>query len=79
MEKLDPRRQALEKACEKVGGQLPLAKKINTSQSQVWYWLTRSKNGVAAEYVLPIEEATGISRHALRPDLYPEQRAESAA
>lgn len=27
----------------------------------------------AAEWVLPLERATGISRHRLRPDLYPLQ------
>lgn len=62
---------ALRKACEIVGGQKPLADRIGTTQSQVWYWLERSKKGVPGEFVLPIERASGVSRHDLRPDLYP--------
>lgn len=53
------------------GGQKPLADRIGTTQSQVWYWLTRSKRGVPAEFVLPIEQATGVPRSELRPDLWP--------
>jgi DNA-binding transcriptional regulator YdaS (Cro superfamily) len=53
------------------GGQKPLADKIGTTQSQIWYWLERSKKGVPAEFVLRIEGATGVPRHELRPDLYP--------
>lgn len=63
--------EALKKACDLAGGQKPLADRIGTTQSQVWYWLTRSKRGVAPEFVLPIERETGVSRHDLRPDLYP--------
>lgn len=63
--------EALKRACELAGGQKPLADRIGTTQSQVWYWLTKSKRGVAAEFVLPIERETGVSRNALRPDLYP--------
>lgn len=63
--------EALKRACEVAGGQKSLADRIGTSQSQVWYWLARSKKGVPAEFVLPIERETGVSRHELRPDLYP--------
>jgi DNA-binding transcriptional regulator YdaS (Cro superfamily) len=63
--------EALKKACELAGGQKPLADRIGTTQSQVWYWLERSKKGVPAEFVLPIERETGISRSDLRPDLWP--------
>ena len=62
---------ALREACERAGGQKPLADKIGTTQSQVWYWLERAKKGVPGEFVIPIEQATGVSRHELRPDLYP--------
>ena len=62
---------ALKRACDVAGGQKPLAELIGTTQSQVWYWLERSKKGVPAEFVIPIEKATGVSRHKLRPDLYP--------
>lgn len=68
--------EALRRACEIAGGQKPLADRIGTTQSQVWYWLERSKKGVPGEFVLPIERETGISRSELRPDLYPLESAE---
>lgn len=64
---------ALREACLIAGGQKPLADRIGTTQSMVWYWLTRSKKGVPGEFVLRIERETGVSRHVLRPDLYPAQ------
>ncbi len=64
------RTAALTRAIKRAGGQKPLADKIGTSQSQVWYWLTRSKKGVPGEFALAIEAVTGVSRHELRPDLY---------
>jgi DNA-binding transcriptional regulator YdaS (Cro superfamily) len=67
--------EALRRACDIAGGQKPLADKIGTTQSQVWYWLTRSKRGVPAEFVLPIETATGVPRTELRPDLWPPAEA----
>jgi DNA-binding transcriptional regulator YdaS (Cro superfamily) len=63
--------EALKRACDLAGGQKPLADRIGTTQSQVWYWLTRSKRGVPAEFVLSIEKETGVSRSELRPDLWP--------
>jgi DNA-binding transcriptional regulator YdaS (Cro superfamily) len=63
--------RALQRACAAVGGQKSLATRIGVSQSMVWYWLARSKRGVPGEFVLPIEAASGISRHVLRPDIYP--------
>lgn len=71
--------EALKEACGIAGGQKPLADRIGTTQSQVWYWLTRSKKGVPAEFVLPIERETGISRSALRPDLWPVKDVEAHA
>lgn len=62
---------ALKRAIEAAGGQKALADKIGATQSMVWYWLDRAKKGVPGEYVLRIEGATNVSRHDLRPDLYP--------
>lgn len=60
---------ALRKAIKAAGGQTALAKKIGSTQGHVSKWLEREY--IPAEKVLPIERATGVSRHALRPDLYP--------
>ncbi len=70
--------EALRRACEVAGGQKPLADRIGTTQSQVWYWLERSKKGVPAEFVLPIEQATGVPRGELRPDLWPAEGSAGA-
>jgi DNA-binding transcriptional regulator YdaS (Cro superfamily) len=70
---------ALQLACRTVGGQKALADRLGVRQSTVWYWLARSKRGVPAEYVMPIEAATGISRHLLRPDIFPAVKGRAAA
>jgi DNA-binding transcriptional regulator YdaS (Cro superfamily) len=62
---------ALRRACALLGGQKPLARRIGTTQSRVWYWLEKSRYGAAAQFALPIEAATGVPRHELRPDIYP--------
>jgi DNA-binding transcriptional regulator YdaS (Cro superfamily) len=64
---------ALQRAIELCGGQTALAKKIGVPQSTLWHWIERARKGVPAEYVIPIETATGgkITRNDLRPDLYP--------
>lgn len=72
-------KEALRRACEKAGGQKALADLLGVTQSMVWYWLERSTRGMPAEHVLATEEATGISRHALRPDIYPATRHAEAA
>ena len=65
----------LAKAVEVAGGQTALAEKIGVKQQLVWHWLYRRPGGVPAEYVLPIERETGVSRHDLRPDIYPREAA----
>lgn len=63
---------ALAAAVDLVGGQAKLARILGVTQPNVWHWLHKSER-VPGEYVLKIEEATGgkVSRHDLRPDLYP--------
>lgn len=69
--------EPLKKAIELAGGQTKLAAICKTSQGRIWNWLNRDLR-VPAEFVLPIERATGVSRHELRPDLYPvEDRVEA--
>jgi DNA-binding transcriptional regulator YdaS (Cro superfamily) len=54
------------------GSQAELARRIGKKQAHVWNWLHRDAQ-VPAEAVLPIEAATAgqVTRHELRPDLYP--------
>jgi DNA-binding transcriptional regulator YdaS (Cro superfamily) len=67
---------ALEKAITAVGSQAALAKALGVKPQHVWNWLNRDKR-VPAEQVLPIETATDgkVTRHELRPDIYPKERA----
>lgn len=65
--------EALTQAVEVAGGQTALAAICDISQTAVWKWLQSSKR-MPAEYVLRTEAATGISRHDLRPDIYPRER-----
>lgn len=68
---------ALAAAVDMLGGQAKLARILGVTQPNVWHWLHKSER-VPGEYVLKIEEATGgrISRHDLRPDLYPKSMTE---
>ena len=61
----------LETAIEKAGGQAALGRAIAVPQPLVWYWLHQAKH-VPAEHCAAIEEATGVSRHDLRPDIFGE-------
>ncbi len=63
------RRSAIERAFDVLGSQHALAKRLKVSDEAVRKW----KRRVPAERVLEIEEATGgaITRHELRPDIYP--------
>jgi len=61
----------LHRAVTAAGSQTELARRIGVQQAHVWNWLNRSKGKVPGEHVIPIEKATGVSRHELRPDLYP--------
>ena len=66
-------KSAIQRAVDQAGGQAALARLIGTSQQLVFYWVKQRR--AAAEHVLKIEEATGISRHDLRPDIYPREDA----
>lgn len=60
--------------------QTELARKIGVTPGMVWQWV-HSHRPIAAENVLKIEKATEgkVSRHELRPDLYPREIARAAA
>ena len=69
MESLTPE-SALVLAIEKLGSQGAMARLLGISQPAVWKWVNSGKP-LPPEHVLAVEAATGISRHALRPDIYP--------
>lgn len=62
--------EALNALVKSAGSQSELARRLGVSQTAVWKWLHTSKR-LPAEYVLTAESLYGISRHDLRPDIYP--------
>lgn len=54
-----------------------LAAILGVRYQSIQDWL--SANKIPAERVLAIEKATGISRHELRPDIYPPENDQRAA
>jgi DNA-binding transcriptional regulator YdaS (Cro superfamily) len=56
--------------------QAELARRLGVTQGMVWQWL-RGVRRVSAEKVLALEGATlgKVSRHEIRPDLYPLPKA----
>jgi len=60
--------EALERAKSEAGGNTGLARRLagKISPQAISQW-----KQVPAERVLEVEKATGVSRHELRPDLYP--------
>lgn len=56
----------LQKVIERAGSQRKLAQALGITDSAVSQWAR-----VPTSRVLDIERLTGISRHDLRPDIYP--------
>ena len=69
MKKPTPAAVALMHAVDVMGGQTKAAKKLGETQQAVQYWIRRGL--VPPLRVLALEEASGVSRKALRPDIYP--------
>jgi len=75
-------RDAVELAMEKSGGGAALARQITEktgrptplSRQAVYQW-----RHVPAELVLIVEQISGVSRHVLRPDLYPPHETRASA
>lgn len=63
-------------AIRAAGSQSAFGRLIGKRQSVIFGWL-RDARPLPAEHVLVIEEATGISRHDLRPDIYPRNEAQA--
>lgn len=47
-----------------------MARDLDVTQPRVWRWVHQSKQ-MPGEYVLLAEKLYGVSRHDLRPDIYP--------
>lgn len=62
--------EALQEAVTRAGSQSKFGKICGISQPSVWKMLQSTKR-LPAEYVLSVEAATNVSRHYLRPDIYP--------
>jgi len=67
---------ALAEAIRRSGSQSALARLCGLSATAVWKWV-RGGQPLPAEHVLKVEFATGISRHDLRPDIYPREESSS--
>ena len=61
---------ALTLAIQKAGGTTALATALGIKAPSIYSW-----DRVPAERVLAVERISGVSRHKLRPDIYPRNRA----
>lgn len=52
------------------GARLRIARELGITHGAVYQW-----RRIPAERVLDVERITGVSRHVLRPDLYPPEVA----
>jgi 4-hydroxybenzoyl-CoA reductase subunit gamma len=69
--------QAFEKAIDIAGGQSAMASALDVKQGHVWYWL-KKMDQCPPDRVLDVERVTAgaVSRHELRPDIYPPPAAQ---
>lgn len=67
------RYEALLAAAKAYCSQQAMGDACGVTQPTVWRWLHQSKQ-LPAEHVLQVERDTGISRHDLRPDIYPREQ-----
>lgn len=71
---MSDRKEALDRAIKAVGGLAGLATPLGISMQAISQW-----EEVPPLRVLAVERVSGISRHDLRPDLYPREPAEARA
>ena len=62
---------SLQRATEAVGGAGKLADALGIRVQAIYQW----KGQIPHRRVLDVERITGVSRHDLRPDLYPKEAA----
>lgn len=67
--------RAFLKALRALGdNQSEMARVCGCTQGNIWQ-LKNKGAALPPQYVLKVEAATGVSRHELRPDLYPRENA----
>lgn len=59
--------------------QSELARICGVSQPTVWGWINTGRGILPPQYALNVEEALGVSRHVLRPDVFGPAPSEAAA
>ncbi len=64
------RYEALVQCRKAAGSDSQMARDLHVSQPTIWRWINQSKQ-MPGEYVLDAERLYGVSRHDLRPDIYP--------
>lgn len=70
MDNAPTRYEALLACRDKAGSDSQMARDLDVPQSTMWRWINQTKL-LPAEYVLQAERLYGVSRHFLRPDIYP--------
>lgn len=71
---MDTKSEALVRAVKLSGGQAEFARLIGITAQAVSQW-----DEVPPLRVLEVERVSGVSRHELRPDLYPREVSEARA
>lgn len=66
--KITSQTEALKEAIKLAGGQSELSRQLDLTPQAVQSW---TKHGIPAKWVIRVEKETGVSRHRLRPDIYP--------
>lgn len=69
---------ALARAVRAAGSQSAFGRMIGRRQSTIAEWLKGAKP-LPAEFVLAVEAGTGVSKHELRPDIFPDETGHDAA
>lgn len=67
---MDKTERALREAIKQAGGVRALARQLEITAPAIIAW---REVGVPVRRVLAIEKLTGVSRHDLRPDIYPRE------
>lgn len=70
METAPTRYEALRQVAARFPSQQAMANAFGVSQPTIWRWLNQAKQ-IPPTFALLAETLTGISRHHLRPDIYP--------